>query len=60
MLRVMDMLWVPELRRSVLSFSTIEKNGFDITFQDGYVLINPRGSSSDTTIVLRVRERKLV
>jgi hypothetical protein len=34
-LRVMDMLWVPELRRSVLSVSVIEKKGFDVAFQDG-------------------------
>jgi hypothetical protein len=51
MLRVMDVLWVPELRRSVLSVSMIEKKGFDIAFQDGQALIKPIGSSSDTTIV---------
>jgi hypothetical protein len=28
-LRVTNVLWVPELRRSVLSVSTIEKKGFD-------------------------------
>jgi hypothetical protein len=31
-LRVMNVLWVPELRRSVLSVSMIEKKGFDIVF----------------------------
>jgi hypothetical protein len=59
MLRVMDVLWVPELRRSVLSVSMIEKKGFDVAFQDGQALIKPRGSSSDTTIVFGVRERNL-
>jgi hypothetical protein len=59
MLRVMDVLWVPELRRSVLSVSTIEKKGFDVLFQDGQALIKPRGSSSDTTTVLGVRESNL-
>jgi len=28
-LRVMDMLWVPEVRTSVLSVSVIEKKGYD-------------------------------
>jgi hypothetical protein len=34
-LRVMNVLWVPKLRRSVLLVSTIEKNGFDVAFWDG-------------------------
>jgi hypothetical protein len=34
-LRVMNMLWVPELRGSVLSVSMIEKKGFDVAFLDG-------------------------
>jgi hypothetical protein len=58
-LRVINVLWVPELRRSVLSVSTIEKKGFDIMFQDGQVLIKPRGSISDTTMVLGVIKRNL-
>jgi hypothetical protein len=53
-LTVMDVLWVPK-PRSVLSVSTIEKKGFDILFQDGHTLINPRGSSSNITTVLGVR-----
>jgi hypothetical protein len=53
-LRVMNVLWVPELRRSVLSVSTIEKKGFDVLFQDGQALIKPRGSSSDTTMFLEL------
>jgi hypothetical protein len=44
-LRVMDVLWLPKLRRSVLSVSTIEKKGFDVAFQDVQGLIEPRGSS---------------
>jgi hypothetical protein len=58
-LRVMNALWVPELRRSVLSVSAIEKKRFDIAFQDGQALIKPRGSSSNTAMVLGVRERNL-
>jgi hypothetical protein len=32
LLRVMNVLWVPKLKRSVLSVSLIEKNGFDIAW----------------------------
>jgi hypothetical protein len=59
MLRVMNVLWVPERRISVLSVSTIEKKGFDVVFQHGHALIKPRGSSSDTTLILGVRESNL-
>jgi hypothetical protein len=31
-LRVMDMLWVPKCRRSVLFDSTIGKKGFNVSF----------------------------
>jgi hypothetical protein len=32
-LRVSNVLWVPELRRSVLSVSTIEEKGYAVLFQ---------------------------
>jgi hypothetical protein len=57
-LRVTNVLWMSKLRKSALSVSTIEK-GFDVVFQDGKMLINPIGSSSDTTVVLGVRENNL-
>jgi len=59
MLTVMNVLWLPELRRSVLSISSIEKKGLDVVFQDGQVLIKPKGSISNTIVVFGVRERKL-
>jgi hypothetical protein len=57
-LRMTNVLWVPKLR-SVLSVSAIEKKGFDVLFQDGQVSIKPKGSSSNTTFVLGVRESNL-
>jgi hypothetical protein len=58
-LRVTNVLQVSELRRSVLSISGIEKKGFEVLFWDGQAMIMPKGSSSNTTIVLGVRERNL-
>jgi hypothetical protein len=48
-------LWVPELNRSVLSVSDIEKKGYYIFFWDGQVLFVPRGSSFILTMVLGIR-----
>jgi hypothetical protein len=59
MLRVINALWVPKLRRSVLSVSEIEKKGYHVLFQDGQVLFVPRGSSFISTVVLGVRESNL-
>ena len=58
-LRLMDVLWVSELKRSVILVSIIEKKEFDIVFQDGHALIKPRGYSSETTVVLGVKESNL-
>jgi hypothetical protein len=59
MLRVTNMLWVPKLRRTVLSVSEIEKKGYHILFRDGQVLIVPKGSSFRSAVVLGVRESNL-
>jgi hypothetical protein len=58
-LRVSNVLWVPELRRSVLSVSEIEKKGYHLLFRDGQVLFVPRRSSFRSTMVLGVREGNL-
>jgi hypothetical protein len=58
MLRVMDVLWVPELK-NVLSVSMIEKKGFDVLFRDGEALIKPRGSNLGTICFWGVRGRNL-
>jgi hypothetical protein len=57
---VMNVLWVPKLKRNVIPFLVVEKKGFGIAFQDGKELINPRGSISYKEVVFGVRESKLV
>jgi len=37
--RVPNVLWVLELRRSVLSFLEIERKGYHVSFQDAQVLL---------------------
>jgi hypothetical protein len=58
-LRVSNVLWVPELRRSVLSVFEIERKGYHVLFRDGQVLLVPRRSSFRSTVVLGVREGNL-
>jgi hypothetical protein len=56
---VSNVLWVPELRRSVLSISAIEKKGYANLFRDRKVLLIPGGSRSKSVVVLGVRENNL-
>jgi hypothetical protein len=58
-LRVEDVLWVPECKRSVISVAMIEKKGFDVAFQNGKGLIMPKGSISNKEDVFRVRDKNL-
>jgi hypothetical protein len=58
-LRMTNVLWVPKLKRSVLSVSMIEEKGYAVLFQDGHVLFMPKGYSLDTIVVLGVRESNL-
>lgn len=56
---VKDVLFVPMLKKNLISVSTIEDRGFELLFWDGKVLIHPRGSSETTTLVIGVRCCKL-
>jgi hypothetical protein len=58
-LEVADVLYVPELKKSLLSVSTMEDKRYVITFEDGRVLIWPKRSSLDSTRVHGNREANL-
>jgi hypothetical protein len=58
-LRGQDVLWMPELKRSVISVSMNENKGFGVVLQNGKALIMPRASSSNKVVVFRVRESYL-
>jgi hypothetical protein len=45
-----DVLYVPGLKKNLLSISVMEDKGFVIIFQKGQVLIRPEGASPDTTM----------
>jgi hypothetical protein len=58
-LRVSNVLWVLELKRSVLSVSEIEKKGHRVSFRDRQVLLVPKWCSFRSTMVLGVKEGNL-
>jgi hypothetical protein len=53
-LRVSNVLWVPELRRSVLSISENKKKSYHLLFREGKVLFVPKGSSFRLAVALGV------
>ena len=51
-----DVLYVPGLKKNLLSISGLEKKGFRVAFVDGQVLIWPRGKTINDAIVIGVEE----
>jgi hypothetical protein len=54
-----DVLYVPGLKKNLLSVSVMEDKGFVVIFQRGQVLIRLEGASPDTTVRIGVREGNL-
>jgi hypothetical protein len=55
-LKIKDVLYVPSLKKNLLSISALEEKGFRVTFIDGEVLMWPRGKTLDDAIVIGVQE----
>jgi hypothetical protein len=58
-LEAQDVLYVPGLKKNLLSVSVMEDRGFVVMFKKGKVLICPEGASPDTTMSIGVREGNL-
>jgi hypothetical protein len=54
-----EVLYVPGLKKNLVSVSTIEEKGYEILFRDGQVLLFPRGSSITSTKVIGTRHERL-
>ena len=59
LLEVKEVLYVPGLKKNLLSISQMEDKGLLITFIRGQVLVYPRDPSSDYAKVIGVRQNKL-
>jgi hypothetical protein len=49
-----DVLYVPSLKKNLISVSTIEDRGYEVFFHDGHVLLYPKGSSVTSTKVIGI------
>lgn len=56
LLKMKDVLYVPGLKKNLLSKSGLEKKGFRVAFVDGQVLMWPRGSTINDAVVIGVEE----
>jgi hypothetical protein len=55
-LNIKDVLYVPGLKKNILSISALEEKGFKVAFIYGEVLMWERGKSLDDAIVIGVQE----
>jgi hypothetical protein len=54
-----EVLYVPGLKKNLVSVSTIEEKGYEVLFRDGQVLLFPRGSSITSAKVIGTRHERL-
>jgi hypothetical protein len=47
-IHIQDVLYVPGLKKNLLSTSTLEDKGYRVAFMNGQVLVWPKGSSIDS------------
>ena len=51
-----DVLYVPGLKKNLLSISTLDEKGFEVAFVDGEVLMWPKGKTIDDAVVIGFQE----
>ena len=56
LLKMKDVLYVPGLKKNLLSISGLEKKGFRVAFVDGQVLMWPRGRTINDAVVIGAEE----
>jgi hypothetical protein len=54
-----EVLYVPGLKKNLVSVSAIEERGYEVLFHDGQVLLFPKGSSITSAKVIGTRHEKL-
>jgi hypothetical protein len=55
---LIEVLYVPGLKKNLVSVSTIEEKGYEVLFHDGQVLLFPKGSSITSTKVTGTRHER--
>ena len=55
-LNMKDVLYVPRLKKNLLSISALDAKGMRVAFIDGQVLMWPKGKTIDDVVVIREQE----
>ena len=55
-MKMKEVLYVPRLKKNLLSISTLDEKGYRVAFVDGQVLMWPRGKNFDDAVVIGVQE----
>jgi hypothetical protein len=55
-MKMKKVIYVPGLKKNLLSISTLDKKGFKVEFIYGQVLMGPRGKTIDDVVVMGVEE----
>ena len=58
-LKVREVLYVPGLKKNLISVSTVEDQGYEVTFRCGQAIVYPSGGSIDSGKVIGVRQGRL-
>eukprot|EP00253_Pinus_taeda_P029250 PITA_29250 len=58
-LKVSNVLYVPGMRKNLISVSAVEDRGYEVLFRGGQVLMYPRGTPTDSARVIGVRHAKV-
>ena len=58
-MKVSDVLYVPRMKKNVISVSALEDRGYEVLFRNGQVLIYPRGTPAASTRVIGVCHAKV-
>lgn len=55
-IKMKEFLYVPGLKKNLLSISALEEKGFRVTFVDGQVLMWPKGKNFNDASVIGIQE----
>ena len=59
-MKMKDVLFVPGLKKNLLSISALDAKGMRVAFVDGQVLMRPRGKTIDDAIVIGEQEERII
>jgi hypothetical protein len=54
-MKMKEVLYVPRLKKNLLSISALDEKGYRVAFVDGKVLMWPRGNTFDDVVVIGVQ-----